>query len=127
MITLIYILLAILILSASALCIYLIIMLKKILQEVEAVRKDVDNLVDKAIPILNNLSEVSQRTNKVVSEIEHYWNEIDNSIKKVREKVANFTSLKTFQNDENPAKDLIKNLRAFVKGISTFWQTFKRR
>lgn len=127
MITLINFLLVILILSASALCFYLIISLKKIIQQAEAIRKDIHLLIDKAIPILEDFSKVSNRANKVTSDIENYWNEIDNSIKKVREKVASFTSLKTFQNDENPVKDFIKNLRAFIKGLSTFWQTFKRK
>ncbi len=127
MTTFIDILLAILILTASGLCIYLIFTLKTLLQEAETIRKDIHNLVEKALPILDNLNDVSNRASKVVNGIEDYWDEVDSSIKRVKEKIANFTSLKTFQSDDNPAKDLIKNLRAFVKGISAFWQTFKKK
>jgi len=127
MTTFIDILLAILILAASGLCIYLIYTLKTLLREAEAIRRDVHNLVEKALPILDNLNDVSNRASTVVNGIENYWDEVDSSIKKVKEKIANFTSLKTFQSDDNPAKDLIKNLRAFVKGISAFWQTFKKK
>ncbi len=121
------ILLAVLILSASALCIYLIFVLKTLLKNAASIQKDVSNLVEKALPLLENLNDVSNRASKVVNGIENYWDEVDNSIKRVKEKVKNFTSLKSIQNDENPVKDLIKNLKAFFKGLSAFWQTFKKK
>ncbi len=124
--TIVEVFLILLIISASALCIYLIITLKKIIQEAEAIRKDVHNLVEKTLPVLDSLNEVSQRANKVVSEVEGYWDEIDNSIKNLKRKVSDFTSFKTFHDEDNPANNLIKNLRAFFKGLYTFWQTFKR-
>ncbi|MEG8947021.1 DUF948 domain-containing protein [Rosettibacter firmus] len=121
------ILLVILIISASVLCIYLIFTLKSLIREAEAIRKDVHDIVEKALPVLENLNDVSNRASRVVSDIENYWEEVDSSIKKIKEKIANFTSLKTFQGNDNPAKDFIKNLRALFKGISTFWQTFKKK
>ena len=48
---------------------------------------------------------------------------IDENLKK---KVSDFTSFKTFHNEDNPAGNLIMNLRAFIKGFYTFWQTYKR-
>ncbi|MCX7797404.1 MAG: hypothetical protein N2249_02130 [Melioribacter sp.] len=124
---LIDILLAVLILLASVLCIYLIFTLRALLKSAEAIQKDVSKLVDRVIPVLDNLTEVSNRATRVVNGIEGYWEELDNSIKRIREKLANFTSPKSYQSNENPIKDFIKNLRAFVKGISTFWQTFKKK
>lgn len=121
------ILLAVLILLASVLCVYLIFTLKALLRSAEAIQKDVRSLIDKMMPILENLNDVSNRASRVVNGIENYWDEIDSSIKRVKEKIANFTSPKSFQNNESPIRDFIKNLRAFVKGISTFWQTFKKK
>lgn len=117
--------LILLILSASVLCIYLIITLKKIIHEAEAIRKDVHNLVEKTLPVLDSFNEISQRANRVVSEVENYWDEIDRSIKNLKNKVSDFTSFKTFRNEDNPAGNLIMNLRAFIKGLYTFWQTYK--
>ncbi len=122
--TVIDLLLIILILSASALCIFLIFTLKKLLKEVEAVRTDVHNFIEAANPVLENLADVSQRANRI--EAENYWGELDRSIKKIKEKVSDVKSLKIFRDAESPAKDLISNLKAISKGISAFWQAFKR-
>ena len=125
--TVIDILLIILILSASTLCIFAITYLKKITEQVEAVRKDVHQFIEKTNPVVENLEEVTRRANRVVSEIENYWEEIDSSIKKVRERISGLTSIKNFREVEYPAKDLIKNIKALTKGTSAFWNAFKRR
>ncbi|NJD23278.1 MAG: DUF948 domain-containing protein [Melioribacter sp.] len=121
------ILLIILILSASALCIFLIFYLKKLIDHVEAVRKDVHELVEKTTPVLENLDDVTRRANRVVSEVENYWYEIDSSIKKVRERISGLTSLKGYTDAENPVSELIKNVKALTKGFIAFWQAIKHR
>ncbi|OGV15138.1 MAG: hypothetical protein A3J84_10830 [Ignavibacteria bacterium RIFOXYA2_FULL_37_17] len=121
------ILLIILILSASALCIFLIFYLKKLIDHVEAVRKDVHELVEKTTPVLENLDDVTRRANRVVSEVENYWDEIDSSIKKVRERISGLTSLKRYTDAENPVSELIKNVKALTKGFIAFWQAIKHR
>lgn len=121
------ILLIILILSASALCIFLIFYLKKLIDHVEAVRKDVHELVEKTTPVLENLDDVTRRANRVVSEVENYWYEIDSSIKKVRERISGLTSLKKYTDAENPVSELIKNVKALTKGFVAFWQAIKHR
>ena len=121
------ILLIILILSASALCIFLIFYLKKLIDHVEAVRKDVHELVEKTTPVLENLDDVTRRANRIVLEVENYWNEIDSSIKKVRERISGLTSLKRYTDAENPVSELIKNVKALTKGFIAFWQAIKHR
>ena len=121
------ILLIILILSASALCIFLIFYLKKLIDHVEAVRKDVHELVEKTTPVLENLDDVTRRANRIVLEVENYWNEIDSSIKKVRERISGLTSLKRYTDAENPVSELIKNVKALTKGFVAFWQAVKHR
>ncbi len=121
------ILLIILILSASALCIFAIIYLKNLIQQVEAVRKDVHELVAKTTPVLENLTDVARKANRVVSEVENYWDELDSSIKKVRERISSLTSLKRYTDAENPVSELIKNVKALTKGFIAFWQAIKHR
>lgn len=125
--SLIDLLLIVLILSASALCIFAILYLKRITENVEAVRKDVHEFVRKTDPIIENLEGMTRKVNRIVSEVEYYWDEIDISIKKIRERISGLTSLKNFRDVEYPAKDLIKNIKAFTKGASAFWNAFKRR
>ena len=121
------ILLIILILSASALCIFFIFYLKKLVDHVEAVRKDVHELVEKTTPVLENLDDVTRRANRIVLEVENYWNEIDSSIKKVRERISGLTSLKRYTDAENPVSELIKNVKALTKGFVAFWHAIKHR
>lgn len=125
--TVIDILLIILILSASALCIFAILYLKRITAQVEAVRMDVHQFIEKTNPLVENIEQVTRRANRVVTEIEGYWDEIDNSIKNIRERISGLTNLNNLRNVEYPAKDLIKNIKAFTKGASAFWSAFKRR
>lgn len=125
--TFIDILLIILILSASTLCVFAIIYLKRITDQVEAVRKDVHEFISKTNPVVENLEVATRKANRIVSDIENYWEEIDTSIKNLRERISGFTSLKNLRDVEYPAKDLIKNIKAFVKGASAFWNAFKRR
>ncbi|MCX6170722.1 MAG: hypothetical protein NTX65_15380 [Ignavibacteriales bacterium] len=125
--TLIDILLIILILSASVLCIFAIIYLKRITENVEAVTKDVHEFVETASPVIEKLGDATNKVNRIVSEVEYYWDEIDISIKKIRERISGLTSLKNYRDVEYPAKDLIKNIKAFTKGASAFWNAFKRR
>ncbi|MFA3783202.1 hypothetical protein ABRY23_09090 [Melioribacteraceae bacterium 4301-Me] len=117
--------LIILLICAALLCIYLILYLKKIVIKIEEIQKDIHAVVDNTLPVLENLIDSTGRVNKVITEIENYWNELDNSIKTLKNKVADFTSFKKFREDENPAKNIIKNLRAIIKGISAFWREYK--
>lgn len=126
-ITIINILLIILILAATCFCVFAIIYLKKIAEQVEAVRNDVEEYIEKPNPILDNLEEITHKVNKVVSEVGNYWEEIDGLIKNLRERISLFTFNKNFHDIEIPAKYLVKNVRALVKGTSAFLNEYKNR
>ncbi|MEW6701128.1 MAG: hypothetical protein AB1298_00270 [Bacteroidota bacterium] len=125
--TVIDIFLIILILSASTLSVFAIVYLKKFSEHVEAMRKDLNKLVERTTPVLENLESVTRRASRVAGEVENYWDEIDSSIKKIRERISGLTSLKKNADVEYPAKDLIKNIKALSKGVSAFWTAFKLR
>ncbi len=117
--------LIILIVCASLLCIFLILYLRKIVVKIEEMQRDIHTIVDDTRPVLTNLSETTGRVNKIVSDVEDYWKELDHSIQNLRNKVTDITSFKKFRDKDNPAKNLVKNLRALIKGISSFWQEYK--
>lgn len=121
------VLLIILIVSASVLCFFAMAYLKRITEQMEAARKDIHEFVQNANPVLENLEEATRRANRVISEVENYWQEIDSSIKNLRERISGLTSIKKIRDVEYPAKDLIKNIKAFIKGASAFWDAFKRK
>jgi len=125
--TLVNILLIVLIVSASALCLFVIVYLKRIFEQVEAVRRDIHQLVENTIPILSNLEEVTQRANRIVTEAEGYWEEIDHSIRNLRGKLSNFGPWNKFRDAQTQTSELIKNLRSITKGIFAFWSEYKHR
>jgi uncharacterized protein YoxC len=121
------ILLIILILAATALCLFVIVSLRKINLQIEQLQKDVKHVVENTIPLLNNLNDVTTRVNRVVTEAENYWDEIDSSIKNLKQKVSGLTSFTRFRDAENPTQDFIRNLKALSKGLIAFWNEFKRK
>lgn len=88
------ILLLVLIISATCLCVFLIVYLKKYFKQIEAVCKDFNQLVANTIPILNNLEEVTSCTNRMITDVEEYWEKIDHSIKSLQKIVSIFGSWK---------------------------------
>lgn len=121
------ILLIILIVAATSLCFYLIFAMRKIISKLDEMHNEVRQLIDSTLPVLDNLNKVANRANKIVSEAENYWEEIDNAIRSVKDRISRLTSLTRFRDSENPASDLIKNLKALFKGITTFWNEFKNK
>jgi uncharacterized protein YoxC len=125
--TVIEIFLVLLIISASALCIFVIIYLKRIFEQIVAVRNDIHQLVQTTVPVLENMEEVTRRANKIVTEAGNYWDQIDHSIKNLRERLSDMKSLSKLRDAQSQATDLIKNLKAFAKGVTAFWQEYKNR
>lgn len=124
--TLVDILLVLLIAAASVLCVYLIISLSKLNKSVEILQKDVHQLIEKTIPVLENLNKVSNKFTRVASEAEGYWDELNSVIENAKEKVSRLSLKPAAGRSENPVQQLIKNLSAVVNGISAFWSALNR-
>jgi uncharacterized protein YoxC len=125
--TVINILLIILILAATAFCVFAIIYLKKIAEQVEAVRKDVHEYIEKPNPILENMQEISGKVNDIATEVGNYWEEIDDLIKKIRERFSMISSNKNLKEIEYPVKYLVRNAKALASGTSAFWKEYKHK
>lgn len=123
---LVEILLVLLIITATALCIYLIMVLKKLVVQLSDLQKDIKQLVDSTIPVLKNLNEVTLRANRIVSSAENYWEGIERSIENVRMKFSNITSVARFDGAEYPARNLVQNIKAFYRGFTIFWQELRK-
>lgn len=118
--------LIILSIAATVLCIYLIITLKKVVIQINELQKDIKHLVDSTIPVLKNINEVTSKANRIVSSAEDYWDGIERSIEKVRDKFSRLTSVTRYDGEELPARNFIQNIKAIAKGISAFWQEFRK-
>jgi len=121
------ILMIVLVLSTSPLCVFLILYLIKISQQVEMVSKDIRRLAENTIPILSNLEKITQHANIIVTGVEGYWQEIDHSIITMRRKISNSGTLEKFRDTQTHILELGRNFIAIANGISAFWRKYKRR
>ena len=124
--TLIDILLVVLIIAAILLSIYLIFSLRKLNDTVELLKNDMHDLHEKTLPLIENLTEITDRATKITSEAENYWQDITSSVESVRNKITTFGRSHEGSTTGNPIEDFVRNLRAITKGVAAFWSNFKR-
>lgn len=90
----------------------------------EAVSNDIHRFVERAIPFLSILEEISWRANKITSEVEGYWNEIDHLTKIVRVKFSNLIAMKKLISTRKFTIGFIKNSKSLVKNIFSKFSTY---
>ena len=116
------VLLSILIVIAIIVGIYLIFALRKVINTLFQVQKDLSNLNDRLEPILNNLTIITDKIVNISEETEKGISDISNTIQNVRNTFSKFSFKGINSFKINPAKDLFRNLRAFSRGFSAFWK-----
>jgi uncharacterized protein YoxC len=124
------ILLAILILAAIILCIYLIIFFRKSTSAIEKLQEDIHQIKIKVDPVLTNLNSISDNIVSVTDTIENQVSTFGNLADQVTDKVESLLNIdkKIKENIENsPLADLYKKLTGVSKGISAFWETYTRK
>lgn len=115
----------ILLISASVLCIYLVITLKKLTESIKVMQSDIDRLVTKTLPVLENLNEVSEKALKITNDIESAYSSIQDKISGFRENFENVITLKKVK-DSFSLTEFITNLRAITKGIIVFIKELRK-
>lgn len=120
------ILLVILVLLASALCIYLIVTLKNVNKNLDVLQRDLSEISDRIIPILENLQEVSNKTLFIIEEAENQINKVQLFVNNAKNKIAGFGS-RAGSNPENRISSFVSNLRAISKAVSAFLGELKNK
>jgi uncharacterized protein YoxC len=124
------ILLAILILAAIFLCVYLIVFFRKSTSAIEKLQEDVHQLKIEIDPVLSNLNSISDNIVNVTNTIESQVSSCGRLVDEAKEKVEYLLNIdkKIKENIENsPLADLYKKLIGVSKGISAFWETYTRK
>lgn len=116
-----------LLLTASALCIALMFGLKRIVQSVSMLQRDVNDLTTSLKPLIESTQSL---TNKVIVVTEETKNQLHVSksiINDVRLRVDQLLEFEGKVKDgfENSVMPLINNLSAIVKGFDAFWKKYK--
>jgi len=120
--SIIEIFLLILIIVGIILGIYFIISLKNINTILDIVQGDISKLSDKLEPILDNLKVITEKAVDISDETEKRVLDISNTIQNVRNTVSKLSfSGKGNSTRRSPIQDLLGNLTAASRGISTFW------
>ncbi len=118
------ILLVILVLFAIGLTAYLIFTLRKVNINLDILRKNLEELNNKINPVLNNINNITEKLEQIISEVEEQVLKAKNFTASVKEGVRNLKISKKLD-PENRIQRLIKNLSAFSKGISKFFNELK--
>ncbi len=122
------VLVSILLISATALCIYLIYSLNKVSKSIESIEKDINDIAKRSIPLIEKYSELGDRMSDTLGDLNEQINSIKTFINGIKE---NFTTVfdkgrGLRETAEETAQAFINNISAFKKGLSVFWSKFKK-
>lgn len=113
--------LLVLIIIAIVVGIYLIITLKKTIDTLDIVKDEITELNSKLDPILDNVSVITSKAVNISNETEQRVLDISKTIQNVRNTVSKFSLRGKGTSNQNPVKELLTNISAISKGVSTFW------
>ncbi|MGE5681887.1 MAG: hypothetical protein ACM34K_13490 [Bacillota bacterium] len=121
--------LIVLLISASLLCVYLVITLKKLTQTITAVQADVQQLKNKIDPILTNVDILSGKVVLITEEVESVVSAVKILIDSMKNKAEDLLDkTKKFKaNIEHPNADWFKKVVGISRGVSAFWTTLKNK
>lgn len=115
----------VLLISASALCIYLIIVLKRLTDSINIMQKDIEKLVTKTLPVLENLNEVSEKALKITNEIESAYLSIQDKFGNLKSNFDGLVSFNKVKNAFSPT-EFLTNLKAISIGLITFIKELRK-
>ncbi len=119
----------ILLLSASALCIALILYLKKIVKSVQSINTNISEFSANIKPLIQTSIELSDNLNKMTTKATEQLDISKSIVNDFRERADRLLGIedKIRSGVEDAVMPFIKNLSAVGKGIETFWRNFKNK
>jgi uncharacterized protein YoxC len=118
-----------LLVSASGLCIALIIYLKSITKSIKGLESDVKNLTEEIKPLLDSTLRLSEKLNQISEDIKEPVRTVNTIVENVKNRVDKILELeeKVRGGFEDSVNGLIRNLSAVVNGVTTFWKAYKKK
>lgn len=121
--------LIILLISASALCIALIVYISRITKSVNKIEKKISDLTTDLNPLINSARDLSDKLATLTDEINsqiYLSKEVVNNVKDSVDKIISFEE-NIRRGLEEPVMGLLKNLSAIFNGVNSFWSTYKNQ
>ena len=118
----------ILLLAASALCVFLIIYFNRITKSITRIEDNIKNLSTEIKPLIESTTALSNNINEITEGAKGQLDITKSIVTNVKDRVdliLNYEE-KIREGVEGPVFGLIKNLSAISKGIETFWKTFNK-
>ena len=118
----------ILLISASALCIYLIIYFNRITKSISSIEEDIKILAEDIKPLIKSTTALSNNINNITESAKSQIDITKSIVTDVKDRVDLMLGFeeRIREGVEGPVIGLIKNLSAITKGIDTFWKTYKK-
>jgi uncharacterized protein YoxC len=109
-------------LSVSAVCIYLIVVLLRVREVLDSFEKDMKEVTSRAIPVLENMEFITHRVRNITETIDDQVMIVQQSIGSMKEMADNIVALerKVQERVEGPILDTIGFVAAVLKGFRTF-------
>ncbi len=119
----------VLIVSASALCIALILYLSKIVKSVQHINSNIQELSASLKPLIQSTLELSNNLNKITSDAKDHLEISRSIISDFRERADKILSIenKIRSGVEDAVIPFVQNLQAIGKGVESFWRNFKNK
>jgi uncharacterized protein YoxC len=118
----------VLLISATALCIYLIYFLKNLTRSVSEIQTDIHRIADQINPLLESLQSLSNSVIIVSDEVKSQLNKTKWIVDEVKSKVESVLSFekKVMEKVDAPVQDLLSNLKAIKRGVMTFFEALRK-
>ena len=121
----IHVLLILLIIIFSILGIYLIFVIKKLSVTIDTLEKDLVELKEKTAPLVDEISDITRSATLITKAVEDQINFVSEKVEKIRTKF-NLSSEPSNRSPQENAYNLVSNLKAISKGLTTFVRELKK-
>lgn len=121
--------LIILIIAASLVCIALIIGLKRIIQSVSMLQKDINELTASLKPLIRSSQDLTDNINRLAEETKSQLDVSKSIVHDVRKRFDNYLVIEDKVRDgvENLILPFVNSLNAIGKGFDAFWKKYKNK
>lgn len=134
------ILLAILLISASVMCIFIVIYLGRITNIIGEVRSDIKKISGEIPTLISSVDKLARSSAALADEVRTELNKVDFVVEAVKSRVQKYVEFEerlldrfTFggkdadDDDDDKSVSLVTNLRAIGEGVKTFWAFLRRK
>lgn len=126
LLTIFYILLLV---SASVLCIALVVYLGRITKSVKEIETNIKDLSAQMKPLIGSTTSLSEKLNSLTDDAKGQFGILKGIVSEIKVRADAIFDLeeKIRGGIEEHAVDLIKNLSSVVNGVSAFWSAYRKK